>query len=202
MDAGLKPENILTMSISLPPAKYPTSEAANIFHHQLLERVSSLPGVQTAGLINYLPLQQWGINGDVSFENDPPYPPGQGPHAEFRTVGGDYFQALGIPLIAGRFFDEHDQQSSAQVVLVNQALANQFLPTKDAIGSHLLDNNNRPSITIIGVVGDVHQSGLTQPAKPEIYFPYQQAAEVVKRSMSLVIRAQGDPTSLVATVRG
>lgn len=201
MDAGLRPENVVTMSLALPQAKYSTSEATDAFHGQLLQRVNALPGVQATGMINYLPLQQWGVNGDVYIEGDPPYAPGQAPNAEYRTVSGDYFQALGIPLISGRFFEATDGANTPTVVLVNQALVKSYLGNKNPIGAHLLQNG-KPEITIVGVVGDVKQSGLTQASRPEIYFSYQQVPETLKRSMSLVIRTVGEPTAVVAAVRG
>jgi putative ABC transport system permease protein len=201
MDAGLRPENVLTMSLALPQAKYPTKEVVDQFHQQLLTRIAALPGVQVAGMINFLPLQRWGVNGDFSVEGEAPPLPGRFPHAELRTVTPDYFRALGIPLVAGRPLDEHDRSNSAPVVLINQALAKRYLPTKDPIGKRLARSKN-DLFTIVGVVADVKQSGLTQPARPEIYFPYQQVPDDLKRSMSVVIRAQGDPNALVSTVRG
>jgi len=199
VDAGLNPEHVLTMSLSLPPAKYATSDAVNVFHQQLLQRVTSLPGVQKAGMINFLPLQQWGVNGDIIVEGDAPYGPGLAPHAEMRTVSGDYFQTLNIPLLSGRLFDDHDRPDSPPVVVVNQALVKRYLNGQPPIGRRLLRDDG--PLTIVGVVGDVRQSGLTQASQPEVYFPYQQAAEAVKRNMTLVMRASGDPTALVAEVR-
>jgi len=201
VDAGLKPEQVVTMSLALPEAKYANPESLFKFRQQFLERVNALPGVEAAGMINLLPLQNWGYNGDIYIEGDPPYPPGQAPIAEFRTVGGNYFHSLGIPLVAGRWLDEHDTADAPQVILINQALAKTYLAGRNPIGAHLLQNG-QPKITIVGVVGDVNQSGLTQASRPEIYTPYQQAGDSSTRGMSLVIRTGGEPASIVNAVRG
>jgi len=201
VDAGLKPEHVVTMSLALPEAKYPNPESLFKFRQQFLQRVNALPGVEAAGMINLLPLQNWGYNGDIYIEGDPPYPPGQAPISEFRTVGGNYFQSLGIPLVAGRWLDEHDTADAPQVILINQALAKTYLAGRNPIGAHLLQNG-QPKITIVGVVGDVNQSGLTQASRPEIYTPYQQAGDSSTRGMSLVIRTVGEPASIVNAVRG
>jgi putative ABC transport system permease protein len=199
MDAGLRPENIITLGINLPQAKYSTSQAMDNFYQQLIDRVSSLPGVQAAGIINLLPLQQWGTNGDIHIEGDPPYPPGQAPLAELRVVSPDYFRALGIPLIAGRFLNARDQENSERVVLINQALARRYIPNKDPIGKRLGRGDNT-WMKIVGVVGDVRQSGLTQDARPEIYTPYAQTTDF-KRNVSVVVRASSEPTSLISSIR-
>jgi putative ABC transport system permease protein len=210
MDAGLRPEHVVTMSLALPEAKYPNPETMFKFRQQFLQRVNALPGVEASGMINLLPLQNWGYNGDIHIEGDAPYPPGQAPVAEFRTVGGDYFQSLGIPLVAGRWLDEHDTANAPQVILINQALAKTYLAGRNPIGAHLLQNG-QPTVTIVGVVGDVNQSGLTQASRPEIYTPYQQAGNKLIdaggrsdsiRGMSLVVRTAGEPTSIVNAVRG
>jgi predicted permease len=199
MDAGLRPDNVITLGVNLPQAKYPTSQAIDNFHRQLIDRISSLPGVQAAGIINLLPLQQWGTNGDIHIEGDPPYPPGQAPVAELRTVSPDYFRALGIPLIAGRFLNAQDQEKSEPVVIINQALARRYIPNQDPIGKRLGRGGNT-WMKIVGVVGDVKQSGLTQDARPEIYTPYTQTSGF-KRTVSVIVRASSEPTSMISSIR-
>ncbi|HSS19151.1 MAG TPA: ABC transporter permease [Pyrinomonadaceae bacterium] len=200
MDPGLKTENVITMSIALPAARYSNSQTIDTFHQQLLDRLRSLPGVQHAGMINYLPLQQFGVNGDVLIEGDPPYLPGQAPWAELRTVTTDYFSAFGIPIVAGRDLNDHDVENAASVVIVNRAFVQKYLGGKDAIGKRVLRDTT--PITIVGVVADVFQSGLTQAPRPEIYFPDRQSPDGVKRTMSLVLTSLGDPNLLVSSVRG
>jgi putative ABC transport system permease protein len=196
-DVGFRPEHVLTMGVALPPAKYTTPQATVTFYEQLLERVAALPGVESAGVISFLPLQQTGFNDGFNIEGRDPYPPGQAPIAESRAVSPDYFRALGVPLIEGRFFNAQDQADSTRVAIVNQTLARQFLPDQNPIGKRIRWLNDN-WMTIVGVVGDVKQSGLTQPSRPEIHHPFTQYP---RGGMSLVVRGASDPMSLIASAR-
>jgi len=191
-DAGLRPENVLTLSIALPPARYDT-QAVRTFYQQLMKRISSLPGVQAAGAINMLPLQQWGTNGPIEVEGEAPYPAGQAPLAEYRAASSDYFHALGIPLIAGRFFNDQDRENAPSVIIINRTLADRHFANQDPIGKRL-KAGSPDWATIVGVVGDVKQSGLTQAARAEVFWC---AAQAPRSGMSLVVRAASDPTAAV-----
>src|SRR5262249_5671224 len=168
------------------------------FYEQLLERVAALPGVRRAGVINHLPLQRTGDNDGFNLEGHDPYPPGQAPIAEKRVVSPDYFRALGVPLVAGRFFNAQDHADSTHVVIVNQTLASQYLQNQNPIGKRIccLDC---VWLTIDCVVWDVKQSGVSQPTCTEIHHPITQSP---RGGMSLVVRGASDPSSLVASVRG
>src|SRR5262245_56920418 len=133
-----------------------------------------------------------------NLEGRDPYPPGQAPIAEKRIVSPGYFRALGIPLVAGRFFNSQDQADSTQVVIVNQTLARQYLADQNPIGKRIrwVDDD---WLTIVGVVGDVKQSGLTLPTRPEIHHPFTQYPV---GGMNLVVRGASDPASLAASARG
>jgi putative ABC transport system permease protein len=200
-DLGFKAENVLTMSLALPKAKYPDSQAAAIFHQTLLERVGSLPGARSAGVINYLPLQQSGFNGDITIEGQGPYEPGRAPWAEFRAISPDYFRVMSVPLISGRFYTAQDQTNSTPVVIVNQTLARRYLSGQDPIGKRIrvIGNDWR---TVVGVVGDVRQSGVTQAARAEVFVPITQAVYApLTQTMSLAVRADAEPEALVSAVR-
>jgi putative ABC transport system permease protein len=200
-DLGLKAENVLTMSLALPKAKYPDSQAAAIFHQTLLERVGSLPGARSAGVINYLPLQQSGFNGGITIEGQGPYEPGRAPWAEFRAISPDYFRVMSIPLISGRFYTAQDQSNSTPVVIVNQTLARRYLSGQDPIGKRIrvIGNDWR---TVVGVVGDVRQSGVTQAARAEVFVPITQAVYApLTQTMSLAVRADAEPEALASAVR-
>ena len=197
-DAGLRPENVLTLSLALPPAKYDTPQKVSTFYQQLLARVSELPGVQACGAINMLPLQQWGTNGPIEIEGEGPHPAGQAPLAEYRAASPDYFRVLGIRLIAGRFFNEQDRESAAIAIIINQTLADRHFPNQDPIGKRL-KAGSPDWVTIVGIVGDVKQSGLTQPARAELFWCSMQAPIT---GMSLVVRAASEPTALTSAVRG
>jgi putative ABC transport system permease protein len=200
-DLGFKAENVLTMSLALPKAKYPDAQAASSFHQMLLERVRSLPGARSTGVINYLPLQQSGFNGDITIEGQGPYEPGRAPWAEFRAISPDYFRTLGIPLVSGRFYTAQDQSSSTPVVIVNQTLARRYLSGQDPIGKRIrvIGNDWR---TVVGVVGDVRQSGVTQAVRAEVFVPVTQAVYApLTQTMSLAVRADAEPEALASAVR-
>jgi putative ABC transport system permease protein len=201
VSSGLQPENVLTMKIALPGAKYSTPQAIAAFYQQTLDKISSLPGVQAAGAINLLPLQQWGYNGDIEIEGHGPYQPGEAPIAEYRSVTPDYFRALAIPLLNGRIYTAQDGEKSAPVILINQTMARALWPNESAIGKRIrVDGPDWR--TIVGVVGDVRQSGLAQPVRYEIYFAHPQSPYMsLMQNMTLVVRASSDPASMISDIR-
>lgn len=204
VESGLRTENLLTMRIALPQTKYTTSQASAGFYQQVLERVSTLPGVEVAGVINLLPIQQYGTNGTVQVEGQPTDPQGLGPLVEFRTVSPDYFRALGVQLITGRPFKSQDAEGSQPVAIVNQAFVKTFLPNHDPIGKRLLGDkpDGSDTLTIVGVVADVKQSGLNQRTRPELFTPYTQPMwEGMTQSMTLVVRAMSDASTLTPLIR-
>src|SRR5215510_115192 len=200
-DLGFKAENVLTMSLALPRTKYPDAQSAAAFHQKLIDRVAALPGARSAGLINSLPLQRSGFSGGVTIEGQGPYEPGRQPVAGFCAISPEYFRALSVPLISGRFFTAEDQRNSALVVIVNQALAQQYLPGQNPIGKRMqfIGNDWR---TIVGVVGDVRESGVTRAATAGVFFPVNQVGYApLIQTMSLAVRADAEPTALISAVR-
>jgi putative ABC transport system permease protein len=201
IDPGFRSENVLTMKIALPDAKYKSQTSASAFYRQLLERVEALPGVESAGVINLLPVQQSGTNGEIQVEGQAPDPSGQSPLVEVRAASPEYFRALGIQLVAGRFFNAADEEKSAQVVIVNETFARKLIPDQDPLGKQI-KNDSGPPITIVGVVRDVKQSGLTAEVRPELFSPYTQPFwSGMNQNMNLVVRTASDPSSLTAAIR-
>jgi putative ABC transport system permease protein len=164
VDAGLRPENVLTLSVTLPDPKYPSPQSRVPFFQRLLERVSALPGVESAGVINLLPMQNWGWNSDFQIEGRTPFLPGKAPIVENRTVTPDYFRAMGIPLVAGRFLTDQDNEKSERVTLINQSFAQRYFPNEDPIGKRI-NAGVGGWMTIVGVVGDVKQAGLANSVR-------------------------------------
>jgi putative ABC transport system permease protein len=197
VETGVRPDNVLTMRVSLPAARYDTTEKSAIFYREILGRVGALPGVESAGVINMLPLQRYGSNGEIQVEGRDQLPPGKVPLTEYRLASAGYFQSLGIPLLRGRLFDATDERDTARNVVVSQTLVRTFFPEGDAVGKRL-KAGGPDWWTIVGVVGDVRQSGLTQPSRPELFFPY---TAYRGDGMTLVVKADSDPTDLTAAVR-
>src|ERR1043166_3789533 len=196
---GFNPEKLLTMTVVPPVAKYPDAARQIAFFDQLKTRVQSLPGVTGVGSVDILPLQG-GNTTRVNVEGDPVPPPGQELEANVRTVDEKYFQTLGVPLTAGRAFDDRDQPNATQVVIIGKSLADKVFAGRDPIGRRLVYVSAKaPAVTIVGVVGDVKIGGLDEAVRPVIYYPLRQDGG---GGANLVVRTSGDPNALAATIRG
>jgi len=195
---GFKTDNLLTMTIVLPATKYTEDSQCIAFNDQLKERVQSLPGVANTGTVNILPLNG-GNTTRFIVEGDPVPPPGQEVEANIRTVNDTYFQTLGVPLLAGRMFDESDKTGGQDVVIIGKSVADKVFPGRDPVGRKIkytaLDSE---ALLIVGVVGDVKITGLDQAIKPVLYYPFRQSASIFA---NLVVRTKGDPTVLASAVR-
>ena len=198
VDLGFDPHNVLTMTVALPPAKYNEPNRRISFHDQLKERITSLPGVAGASVVNILPLTG-GNTTRFIVDGDPVPPPGQEIEANFRVTGSEYFQTLGIPLLSGRFFDERDKPDAPAVVLINKTTADRIFAGRDPVGRKLkyAAIDSQP-IFIVGVVGDVRISGLDEAIRPVLYYPYQQGPSMIT---NLVVRTTTDPADLINTIR-
>lgn len=204
VDVGFNPNNVLTMRAVLPFPKYQKPEARRAFYDELLRRVDEIPGVESAGVITFLPLSFTGMKFSFSVEGRTNVNDMNLPFALYRVVSPDYFRALEIPLQRGRFFDSRDSKDSQPVMVVNRRLAEQFWPGEDPTGKRLKigpPDSQNPWAVIVGVVGDVRQQGLYGEQKPELYVPYAQEWRMWMAPKDLVVRTTGDPNALAAAVR-
>jgi len=197
VDLGFEPQNLLTMRITLPAYKYRDfarfdTVRPGAFFDQVLERVKALPGVRSAALINALPFSgvQWGTDISVEGRVQETF----ATHTRVATSG--YFKTMGIPLRAGRFFTEQDNNATAAVAIINETLARQIWPNENPIGKHIGGPDNW--WTIVGVVGAARHLRLDLPAGPETYRPQ---AQEMSREMFLVLRTSGEGTRLAPAVR-
>ena len=204
VDTGFTTENVLTMKMVLPMPKYLKPEARRAFYDEVLRRVEDLPGIESAGVITFLPLSFNGMNFSFSVEGQPAPTDMKLPFALYRVVSPDYFRAMGIPLQRGRFFDAHDSADSQPVTIISRRLAAQYWPSEDPVGKRIkigpLDSPNA-WLTVAGVVGDVHQGELYGDPRMDLYVPYAQERRVFIAPRDLVLRTKGDATSVAATVR-
>jgi putative ABC transport system permease protein len=203
VDTGFTTENALTMRMVLPFPKYQKAEARRAFYDEVLRKIHEVPGVDSAGMITVLPLSFHGMNFSFSVEGQPATSDSKLPFALFRVVSPDYFRAMGIPLRRGRFFDTRDSADAQPAVLINRRFAEQYWPGEDAIGRRLkvgpLDSPNA-WLTVVGVVGDVRQTGLYEQ-KLEFYVPYAQERRSFMAPRDLVVRSKRDPAVIAAAVR-
>jgi putative ABC transport system permease protein len=197
-NVGFKTENVLTMTVILPPSKYTDSNKQIAFNDQLRERVQTLPGVSGAGTVNILPVNS-GNTTRFYVEGDPIPAPGQEIEANIRTVSDDYFKALGVPVLAGRTFDTRDTESGQQVVIIGKTVADRVFAGRDPIGKKLRYSSfDGPGDLVVGVVGDVKITGLDEAVRPVLYYPFRQSASTFS---NLVARTGNDPNALAGAIR-
>ena len=197
VDKGFDAEHVMTSYLLLPFNSYPEGHRQAAFFREVRERVQALPGVRTAGLVSDIPLGG-GANGGFAIEGRE-YPRGKEPFAEKRIASPGYFETLRIPVLAGRVFSERDVAGAPPVVVVNQALAQRYFPGESPLGKHVdFRWDTKGMQEIVGVVGDVREQALHQPARPAIYIPHaQRPAEWAY----LLVRTTGDPNSIVPSLR-
>jgi putative ABC transport system permease protein len=195
---GFDPQNLLTMQLSLPGARYGNDAQVLAFYGQLHERLKSQPGVEGVGFVNYLPMAGSGGTTNFIFEGRPAPPVGQYPEANFRIASTDYFATMKIPLSRGRNFNAQDRADSPRVVVINETLARLYFPNEDPLGKRLLSPDGTNPSEIIGVVGDVKHFGLEDEAESYLYVPHAQNAN---GTLALVLRSHGDPQQMTALVR-
>ena len=208
VDAGFKPENVLTFRTFLAKERFPQKQQILNFESELLTRLQNLPGVRAVGATNEVPLS--GSNSGTDFQIVG-RPDGRG-NARTRSVSADYFEAIGIRLLKGRLPGTGDTASSAPVAVINEAMANKFWGDDEPVGHQVTFMGPQP-FEIIGIVGDVKHTGLSAQAAPEIYFPLAQVPEAKAvgqfgwiefsgRSRHFVIRTTGDPKTLTSSLQG
>ncbi|TAM80888.1 MAG: ABC transporter permease [Acidobacteria bacterium] len=194
VNPGFAPERVLTMELSLTDSRYPTRRQKSEFFSQVLRRVESLPGVRSAALADSLPLSPY--QGFLMM-SPRRLLPGEALSSStammMLRVSPGYFYTLGIPVLKGRTFTDHDNEQARKVAVVNEALARRLWPTEDPIGKQVAGN-----LTVVGVVGNTRHEGLSQDIEAEFYLPYFQ---LPGDSMQLAVRTAADPDSIVSAVR-
>jgi putative ABC transport system permease protein len=192
VDPGYKAEGVLTAQIDPSGESYKELPQINAFYNDLLARVSRLPGVTHVGIINSL-----NASTNLSVAEHPPVPPEQQQSAQMNQVSEDYFGSMGIPLRAGRFFNDRDVKTAPPVVIIDESLARREFQAENPVGKHL--KFWEKSWEVVGVVGGARYWGLTGEPAPQMYFSHLQ---VNWRSMSLIVRTNsGNPMSLVGPIR-
>jgi predicted permease len=192
---GFTTDHVLTMQVAANDPKYRQEKAIAGFWREIETRIAHLPGVVAEGAVSALPLTGTVGWGGVHVEGYTP-PPGQELQVDARTASVDYFRAMQIPLVAGRFFSQQDTPDMPQTVIIDQKFAQRFWPHNDAIGKHLWFDPKKP-ITIVGVVGVVKQYGLEIDGKIALYLPLQQDLD---RGMFLVVRSSSEDAGLSAAI--
>ena len=202
VDPGYDPDNVLTAQLRLPAARYADTETVSALYDRLLERVNGLPGVESAGLVNFLPLVPArlvigiAVRGRPMHSQDSEASPMQ---ADVRIVSPGYFQAMSIRLLKGRDFQDRDRAGQPSVVLINDSLARQYFPDQDPLGEQLMGMGE-----IIGVTADVKPEGMESEPRPQLYICHRQLRPMMARMlnrMSLAVRSSQDLGPLAGAIR-
>ena len=204
VDPGFDPEKVLTMGVTLLRSTYPDDNQVAAFYSQILERVTTAPGVESAGAISELPLSGSNTSDYFTIEGRPAIPKEEHPLTECRTVTPHYFESMDIPLLKGRDFAWTDTKQTPNVAVINEAFARQHFPNQDPLGHRLhLQGQLRDPLLIVGVVGNVRDFGLDEQPPVELYYPYLQnpLSNTYDRSMTLVVRTKSDPAAMAQSLR-
>jgi predicted permease len=196
---GFRSDHTVTARVTIPMEKYSKDEQVVSFYDRILELMRSAPGVEFVGLISYLPLT--GHNFDNSFDvvGKPPRPESDRNYALVRFVDPQYFNVLGIPLLAGRGITDHDRLGAARSLVVSESMAKRFFPGINPVGQHLVVylGENQSPWEVVGIVGDV-RSDIDSPPEATMYFPY---AQYPYRYMVLTVRTHANPGAMLDTIR-
>ena len=201
VDPGFKPEKVLTARVSLPRSRYQDEARARNFVERVLEKARSLPGVKRAGITTYLPFGGGRNASAITIEGYTLAPGENPPVPGFNRIDGDYFQAMGIPLLRGRTFEETDRAGSQGVAIIDQFLARKYWSKGEPIGAKIRRGigNDSPALTVVGVVGSVKTSDLAeQNPVGQVYFSYKQN---VPQDMYVVLKAEREETPMVNALR-
>ncbi len=215
VDPGFNPHNVFSIVVSVDGTKEAEPNRRAIFYRELLENVTTLPGVNSVGAINHLPLAGDLWDRGFTIEGRPKPRPGEEPDAVYRIVMPGYFQTMRLPIRRGRAITDHDDIRTPGVVIINERAAHEYWPGEDPIGQRITiddDKNSQPTwLTVIGVVANAKQRDWAAIPDPEIYLPALQDADFLGNSgapiathmmyITLVVRADGNPADLVSAVK-
>ena len=207
VNLGFSDDHLLVADLPVPPAATAPAEAhRNMdFYENTLRELRNLPGVKSAAATSFLPVSGQGSAIHFNIQGRPPRNPSEYVIANYRVASSEYFQALRIPLIAGRWIEDADREGAPPVVVINQAMAKMYFGDRSPLGKKMqigaLPDDTTPWMMVVGVVGNVKQSLVTD-MPTEMYVPYRQANEVLPvRTMSVVLRTEVDPRLLIPNLR-
>jgi len=199
VDPGFRPGHTLMVNLTLPDAQYPMPPQRAGFYEEALRRIKGLPGVVAAG-VGSLPPLATGHTTSVQLEGQTPEQASANPAVGFQFVVGDYFRAVGVPMLDGRPVNEHTPMGSPGEVVISSRLAKHFWPDRSPLGQKIQVQlmRSKSSLTVVGVVGDVRREGLDADAGFDMYLPYRARP---MGDMTLFVRTSGPPMGLVKALR-
>jgi predicted permease len=202
VDPGLKPQNVLTMRVALPAAKYPTGQRRAAFYQELLQRISAMPGVLTAGVTTWLPQSGQHFTTRLAIDGRPAPAEGGESSADYRVISPGYFRALGSTLLKGRELSDRDNEQSPLAIVINDSLARRYWPDEEPLSKRMTIEIGKPySGEVVGVIKDIKEFGPAAPPTPVIYGSYLQSPWLGMETRELVVRTSADTLQPVAAIR-
>ncbi len=203
VNESYSPQTLLTMNLKLPETQYAKPATRLAFHEHVLERLSSAPGVQSASLVSDVPYSNGGglPTDDFSIGGRPPAQRGERIEAIIETITPNYFGVLNIALRDGRLLTDADGAEAIPVAVISESLARRYFPNENPLGKHIKvgkTDSDRPWMTVVGIVNDVHYMWIVKENFPTIYRPFRQAPPYFT---SIVLRTAGDPLQFISTAR-
>jgi predicted permease len=205
VDLGFRPENVVAMTVDLPASTYRDAQAMQRFHHSMLDGLAALPGVEAVGAVNWRPLGDGLIAGDFHLDDGRELPKGAA-WADKLVVSAGYFRTSGIRVRSGRDFADRDDASAPGVVIFSASLARRLWPNVNPLGKRItMDDKPKPDsewLTIVGVVDDVVQKGVTTAPDAALYQPYAQVQSTFfLEHMTFAVRTASSPATVTAAMR-
>ena len=202
VDAGFNPHHVMSASVSLPDAQYHDPDKQSAFYRTALESLSNTPGMQSVAVVAPLPFSGDDSSASFSIEGRTQSPGDPGPHGGIRSISANYFDAMGIKLLAGRYFTNADRKDSQPVAIIDENLARQYWPNQNPIGKRLRNGSKDPWSTIVGLVQHVKHSQLAADgAKGVYYYPIFQSAGSGASTAFFIARGSANPTQLGDGIR-
>jgi len=203
VDTGVRGDGVITASIALPAIRYPKQEQVNVFHDRLLADLRSRPAMEKVSTSVGLPPDVFGSSSDFFLTAHPVADGEFSPLADVLAVDGEYFSALGIPLLSGRIFDARDNPDAPSTIVISEALARKYFPANNALGERLNvgGQGDGNAYVIVGIVGNVRYDGLAQGPSDAIYFPFIQGTAGNSPSFSVVVRTRASADEVGRLVR-
>ncbi len=202
VDPGFRPAQVTTFELSLPSLKYPDREHIVNFYTKALATLQSVPGVESVGIAESLPMGGEGESTVIKIVDHPVTKDKELPFANYTIISPGYFPAIGASLLRGRGISEADTADSMPVTVINSALAKRYWPGEDALGRRIaLGSPRYPVSTVVGIVADIKHFSMNEDTAPEMYVPYTQKPWPSMLTMQVALRAKADPTSMTPSVR-
>jgi putative ABC transport system permease protein len=201
VNPGFNPERVLSFELSLPASKYVDNDHVVAVYQEILRRVRSVPGINSAGITEALPMGGATESTVVIIPGRPVTDQRERPFANYTIASSGYFNSIGTPILQGRDFLDSDGPNTLPVAIINDAMAKKYWPGQNPIGQQLSTPTVKDPAIIVGIVADIKHTSLREETGPEMYIPFTQKVWPSMLVMDVVVRSQVDPNTLMGSVR-